>query len=469
MNLHEIILNIVNTASLILLTYFFIVSAVYLLLILLSSGKLRHSVDAAEHGIRLAGKYAKPISVIVPAYNEQETIIDNITSLLALNYPVFEIVVVNDGSKDDTLKRIIDHFGLRRTDMVPDMQIPCCEISATYASFEIPGLILVDKKNGGKADALNAGINISRYPLVCGIDADCIIEKDALLRIVRPFLQNEDTIAAGGIVRIANGCTIENGRLIKAKLPAKPIVIFQILEYFRAFLSSRIGWDQVNGLLIISGAFGLFKKSAVIETGGYKRTIGEDMELTLNLHDHFRSSKKKYHIDFVSDAVCWTQAPDSCKGLRTQRIRWHRGLIDSLSKHIHMLCNPSFGVIGMFSMPYFFFVEMSGPIVELVGYAILLLSAVNGSLSFFCLFVFIMAYLYGLFFTLSAILLEQYAYRRYSTWEVIKLIFFALLEQLSYRQITVLWRVSAFFNYRRGSRSWGTIKRTDFKGGNTDR
>ena len=461
----DIIRNIINITSIVLLIYFFIVSAIYVVLIILSAMRLRKSADAAENGIRLPGRYVKPISVIVPAYNEQATIIENITSLLALNYPVFEIVVVNDGSKDETLRTITEHFHLRRTTMVPELLLPCNDILATYASFEIPNLIVVDKKNGGKADALNAGINLSKYPLVCGIDADCVIEKDALLRIVRPFLQNEDTIAAGGIVRIANGCTIKDGRLIKAELPKKPVVIFQILEYFRAFLSSRIGWDQVNGLLIISGAFGLFRKSSVIEAGGYKRTIGEDMELTLNLHDYFRSHRRKYRIDFVSDAVCWTQAPDTIKGLKTQRIRWHRGLIDSLTRHIHMLVNPSYGVIGLFSMPYFFFVEMSGPLIELTGYVILLLSVISGALSYFFIFVFIMAYLYGLLFSLSAILLEQYAYRRYSTREILRLMLFALLEQLSYRQLTVFYRVSAFFNYRKGSRSWGTIKRTGFGAG----
>lgn len=458
----NVILNIINVTSIILLVYFFAVSAIYIVLIILSAHRLEKSADAAENGIRLPGRYVKPISVIVPAYNEQETIIDNIASLLNLNYPVYEIIVVNDGSRDETLSRIIEHFHLRRTRMVPELKLHCNDIIATYASFSIPGLVVVDKKNGGKADALNAGINISKYPLFCGIDADCVIEKDALLRIVRPFLQNEDTIAAGGIVRIANGCTINDGTLIKAELPKKPAVIFQILEYFRAFLSSRIGWDQINGLLIISGAFGLFRKSAVIEVGGYKQTIGEDMELTLNLHDYFRRHKKKYRIDFVSDAVCWTQAPDTLKGLKTQRVRWHRGLIDSLTKHIHMLCNPKCGVIGLFSMPYFFFVEMSGPLIELAGYAILLLSIISGALSYFFIFVFIMAYLYGLFFSLSAILLEQYAYRRYSTREILRLMLFALLEQLSYRQLTVFWRVSAFFNYKKGSRSWGSIKRTGF-------
>ncbi|MGY0374743.1 glycosyltransferase family 2 protein [Clostridium sp. JNZ J1-5] len=459
----DIVVDIISIYSRIILIYFFVISIFYIILILVSSRELRDFIKIINNDVTIISNYTKPISIVVPAYNEEETIIDNITSLLDLNYPEFEIIVVNDGSKDNTLKKIIDHFKLRKIDVDINMQINCNKIKNVYGSFIIPNLVVVDKENGGKSDALNAGINVSRYPLFCGIDADCIIEKNALLRIVKPFLKYEETVAVGGIVRIANGCNIKNGKLLEAKLPGEAIVRFQIIEYFRAFLTSRIGWDKINALLIISGAFGVFKKSAVVKVGGYSRTIGEDMELTLKIHEYFRKNKIKYKIDFTSDAVCWTQAPSKIKGLKTQRIRWHRGLTDSILRHKKMIFNPKYGTVGLLSMPYFLLVEMLGPVVEIIGYIMLIISILTGTLSNFFIFVFLMAYLYGILFSLSAILLEQFSYKRYNNIrEITKLVIYTFFEQFIYRQITVWWRVKSFFNFKKGSKQWGTIKRSSF-------
>lgn len=459
----NILINIISIYSIIILIYFFAISLFYIILILLSSRKLRDFIKVINNDVTIISNYTKPISVVVPAYNEEATIIDNITSLLNLNYPEFEIIVVNDGSKDNTLSKIIDYFKLRKIDVEINMQVPCKEIRGVYSSFIIPNLVVVDKENGGKADALNSGINLSRYPLFCGIDADCIIEKNALLRIVRPFLKYDDTIAVGGIVRIANGCTIKDGKLLEAKLPKQAIVRFQIIEYFRAFLTSRIGWERINALLIISGAFGVFKKSAVVKVGGYSTTIGEDMELTLKMHEYFRKNKLKYKIDFTSDAVCWTQAPDTLKGLKSQRIRWHRGLTDSLLRHKKMIFNLKYGTVGILSMPYFFLVEMLGPVIEMIGYVMLAISIITGTLSKFFIFVFLMAFLYGILFSLSAILFEEFSYKRYSGFkEITKLVIYSFFEQFIYRQITVWWRVISFFNFKNGSKHWGTIKRNSF-------
>jgi cellulose synthase/poly-beta-1,6-N-acetylglucosamine synthase-like glycosyltransferase len=459
----NILVYIISVYSKIILIYFFAISIFYIILILLSSKKLRDFIKIINNDVTIISNYTKPISVVVPAYNEEATIIDNITSLLDLNYPEFEIIVVNDGSKDKTLAKVIEHFKLRKIDVEINMQVDCKKIKGVYGSFVIPNLVMVDKENGGKSDALNAGINVSRYPLFCGIDADCIIEKNALLRIVKPFLKHEDTIAVGGIVRIANGCTIKDGKLLEAKLPKQAIVRFQIIEYFRAFLTSRIGWERINALLIISGAFGVFKKSAVVKVGGYSRTIGEDMELTLKMHEYFRGNKIKYKIDFTSDAVCWTQAPDTLKGLKTQRIRWHRGLTDSLLRHKKMIFNPKYGTVGLLSVPYFLLVEMLGPVIEMIGYVMLMISFITATLSKFFLFVFLMAFLYGILFSLSAILFEQFSYKRYNNVkEVTKLVIYSFFEQFIYRQITVWWRVSSFLNFKKGSKQWGTIKRSSF-------
>lgn len=459
----NILIDIVTIYSEMILIYFFVISFIYIALILVSSKELKNFVRIIKNEVTIISNYTKPISIVVPAYNEEETIIDNITSLLDLNYPEFEVIVINDGSNDNTLAKIIDYFKLRKIDLEINMQVNCKEIRGVYGSFEIPNLVVVDKLNGGKADALNAGINLSRYPLFCGIDADCIIEKNALLSIVKPFLKNEQTIAVGGIVRIANGSTIIDGKLIEAKLPREAMVIFQIVEYFRAFLTSRIGWEKINALLIISGAFGLFKKTAVVAVRGYSTTIGEDMELTLKMHEYYRKNKLKYKIDFTSEAVCWTQAPNTMKGLKSQRIRWHRGLVDSLMRHKHMMFNPRYGTVGVISMPYFVLVEMLGPVIEMIGYIMLLVAILLGILSKFFIFVFLMAYSYGILFSLSAILFEVLSYKRISSIkEITKLVVYSFFEQIAYRQITVWWRFSSFFNFKKGSKQWGTIKRSSF-------
>ena len=461
----NIIVNSIAIYSQIIFVYFFGISLFYVFLILISLGKLREFVKIINNDVTIISNYTKPISVVVPAYNEAATIIDNIISLLDLNYPEFEIIVVNDGSTDQTLAKTIEFFNLRKIDVEINMQVACNEIRGVYGSFEIPNLVIVDKINGGKADALNAGINLSRYPLFCGIDADCIIEKNALLRIVKPFLIHDDVVAVGGIIRIANGCTIKDGKLLEAKLPREAIVRFQIIEYFRAFLTSRIGWERINALLIISGAFGVFKKSALVAVGGYSTTIGEDMELTLKIHQYFRKNKRNYKIDFASDAVCWTQAPNNLKGLKSQRVRWHRGLTDSLLRHKRMLFNPKYGTVGMLSMPYFFMVEMIGPVIELFGYLLFMISIITGNVSSFFIFVFLMAFLFGILFSLSGIFFEEISYKRYSgVKEVSKLILFSFFEQFIYRQITVWWRVSSFLNFKKGSKEWGTIKRNTFSG-----
>jgi len=462
----DVIKALIGGFSSVIFAYFIIVNLFYMILIAISWDRLMEFIRIVNSDITLTSSYTKPISIIVPAYNEQETIIDNIKSLLELDYPLLEVIVVNDGSCDETLSRMLSHFKLRKIDLELNMQIYCNEIRGVYSSFEMPNLVVVDKVNGGKADALNAGINVSKYPLVCAIDADCVIEKDALLRIVKPFLKYDETIAVGGIVRIANGCEIRAGKLIRARIPKRSIEIFQIVEYFRAFLTSRVGWEAMNALLIISGAFGLFKKSAVVAVGGYQKTIGEDMELTLRMHEHYRRNDIPYKIEFASDAVCWTQAPDNLKGLKSQRIRWHRGLADALLKHNKMLFNLDYGKVGMLSMPYFFFVELIGPVIEAMGYIMLVISLCIGFLSEKFIYIFLMAFLFGILFSFSAIFFEQISYKRYNgVREILMLFAFSLLEQFVYRQLTVWWRVKAFWNYRKGRKQWGTIQRKSFEQG----
>ncbi|WP_353893637.1 glycosyltransferase family 2 protein [Proteinivorax hydrogeniformans] len=467
MGMNELIKTIIHHYSIGMLIYFLMVNLFYITIIILSLDRLKKFLKISGTDITAVSDYTKPISILVPAYNERETIIDSIQSLLDLDYPKFEIIVVNDGSKDDTLQRVISFYNLRRVNVELNNQVPSEHVRGVYSSFDRPNLVVVDKENGGKADALNAGINVSRFPLFCAIDADSFIEKKALIKVAKPFQKYSETIASGGIVRIANGCKIENGQLVKASLPKKMVEKFQVIEYFRAFLTSRVGWESLNSLLIISGAFGLFKKSAVIKVGGYKKTIGEDMELILRLHKEYIKEKIPYKISFASDAVCWTQAPDSLKGLKSQRLRWHRGLIDSMLKHKELLFNPRYGKVGMLSMPYFCLVEMLGPVIELVGYIILGLAIYYSVLSNVVLYIFLVAFLFGVLFSYSGILLEQLSYKRYNSLVEICLLFlYSLFEQVGYRQITVWWRFLAFLNFKKGSKQWGSIQRKSFtKGG----
>ncbi|OPH53503.1 glycosyl transferase [Paenibacillus ferrarius] len=406
-----------------------------------------------------------PISIIVPAYNEEATIVDNIKSLLALNYYEYEIIIVNDGSKDATRDKIIAEFDLKKVNQPVKKSLQTNEIVGIYRNANYERLILVDKENGGKADALNAGINLSTYPTFACIDADSILENDALIKLTMLFVENPETIAVGGIVRIANGSTIQNGKLVKMNLPKSKVAAFQIVEYLRAFLTGRTSLSKMNSVLIISGAFGAFNKKIVIECGGYKaNTIGEDMDIIMRLHKKMRDEKRKYKIKFLADPICWTQAPESLKDLRVQRRRWQIGLFDNLLSYKSMMLNPKYGTIGMVTLPYYWFFELIGPIIEFLGYIFIPLAYLFGLLEFNSFLIyFIIAFLLGSTLSMGSILLEQISFRKYTTFlDTMRLVAFALLENLGYRQLTILYRIEGIIKFRKGRHAWGTIKRKQF-------
>ncbi len=407
-----------------------------------------------------------PISILVPAHNEEKNIVETVRSLQLVNYGEFEIIVINDDSTDATLRNLIDAFELRRTDRVYRRSIPTRRIRGVYGSFTQPNLVVIDKVRGGKSDALNAGINLSRFPLFCSVDADSVIEDDALLRVVKPFMEHpEEMVAVGGIVRIANGCEVHEGRVSKIHLPVGALPILQVVEYLRAFLTGRVGWSVLRSLLIISGAFGIYKKSEVIEVGGYDSgSDTEDLELVVRLHENCRRKRKRYRIVFVPDPVCWTEVPGTLQVLRRQRNRWHRGLLQSLWLHRTMMLNPRYGLIGMVTFPYFVAFEMLGPFVEVLGYVTILLAALLGilDLRFFLLFV-TLAIFYGILLSVAAILLEEISFRRYPRWmELLKLLLFGVLENFGYRQLLSVFKVKAFFDFVRQRRGWGDMKRRGF-------
>jgi cellulose synthase/poly-beta-1,6-N-acetylglucosamine synthase-like glycosyltransferase len=449
-----------------ILLFFFAINTYYLVLTVAGfwrTLRVFKEVRRPDQRRLLRSPLTPPISVLAPAFNEEANVVDNVRSLLMLDYPLFEVILVNDGSSDRTLGCLVDAFDLRRSARSFDRVLPCQTIRGVYDSPTYPNLVVVDKKNGGKADALNAGLNLSLYPLFCAIDADSILEPDALLRLVRPFVDAPGvTIAAGGVVRVANGCEIHGGRVHQVRLPRRPLPLIQIVEYLRSFLFGRMGWSTGNSLLVISGAFGLFEKRAAVLAGGYATdSVGEDMELVVRMHRYRRDRRQAYRIGFVPDPICWTEVPVSFHVLRRQRTRWQRGLIDTLVRHRAMIGRPRYGSVGMVSLPGFVMFEMLSPLVELSGYVMLPVLWAFGLLSPAGAWIFfVLAIMYMVLVSALAVLLEDIAFRRYpSVLDLGRLLIGAVLENFGFRQLTVWWRVRAFWEYLRGDLSWGAMER----------
>src|SRR5581483_2159434 len=322
-----------------------------------------------------------------------------------------------------------------------------------------------DKENGGKADAINAGINAARYPLVCVIDADSLLEEHALAHTVLPFIEDPDTIAAGGIVRIANGCRVERGRVTAVHLPPSHLAMFQTVEYLRAFLAGRVALSAINGLLIISGAFGLFRRDVVVDIGGFRTdTIGEDMEIVARLQRIYRERGRRFRIVFQPEPTCWTEAPESPRMLAMQRNRWQRGTLQVLGSHARMLFNPRYGVIGLLAMPYYIIFEAAGPLIEMTGYVLTALAIPFGLLDWrFAELFFLAAVVYGALLSVAAVALEELSFRRYPrVSDLLRLAAYGVLENFGYRQLTTWWRIVGIVDYVRGKQGWGTMKRKGF-------
>ena len=408
-----------------------------------------------------------PVSIVIPAYNEEAVILESVRSLLDSHYGAFEVVVVNDGSTDRTLDALRDAYGLIPDRRVPRARLDTKPILGSYRSPLDKRLVVIDKQNGGsKADAINAGLCYSRYPLFLAVDADTLLDVDALPRLVREFQVRPETVALGGIVRIANGSTVEAGRVTEARTPRQLLVNLQIVEYLRAFLVGRTGWSRIGALLIVSGAFGIFRREEVIEAGGYDPdSFAEDAELVLRLHKLCRDRGRPYRIGFIADPVCWTEAPNSLETLSSQRDRWQRGLVQMLWQYRGMVGRPRYGAVGMFGLPYFVLFEALGPIVEVAGYAVITLSLALGwlplpmALAFFGVSVGL-----GMAFSFGALLIEERAFQRYRRWSCFgRLVFAAGFENFGYRQWHALVRVRASWSQlRRRPQVWGDMARTGF-------
>ncbi|MGH2940567.1 MAG: glycosyltransferase [Solirubrobacterales bacterium] len=406
-----------------------------------------------------------PVSILVPAYNEEPSIVASLRSLLKSQFIEFEVVVINDGSKDRTLGVLQEAFGLVEVGRVPRSNLPTQRVRAVYASPLEPRIIVIDKVNGGKADALNAGINHANFPLFCAIDGDSMLDAGALSRLVWEFQAAPETVAVGGIVRVVNGSTFEDGHLVEVRTSKNLLANLQIVEYLRAFLGGRVGWSKSGMLMIISGAFGLFRRDVCVEVGGYDpTTVGEDAELVLRLHRHQRERREPCRITFFPDPICWTECPEDLGTLVRQRDRWQRGLIEMIARHRAMLFRPRFGRIGSIAMPYFLVFELIGPTIECVGYVLFVLAVALGIIPLpFALAFLAIALTYGLVLTFLVILMEERAFRRYPGWrDLMRLAVCAVIENIGYRQLLALVRMRAWYTLARGNQHWGEMTRKGF-------
>lgn len=447
--------------------YYLASNLIYLVLLVIAllSSRAHHQHLASLRLERMKlSPLTPPITLIAPAHNEEASIIPSVRSLLRIDYPELEVVVVNDGSKDCTLDKLTHAYGLEPAHILYIPHIATAAVRGIYRSAREPRLLVVDKAPGGsKADAVNAGLNVATSPYTCVVDADSMLESDALLRIMVKILEDpKRVVAVGGIVRVLNGCELVGGKIRRVRLPKSPIVVIQVIEYLRAFLIGREAWARGNMLTIISGAFGVFRREVVLRVGGYRAdSIGEDFDLVARIHRKMREENRPYAIAFLPDPVCWTEVPPTLKSLARQRARWHKGLLDTLWPNRDMLFRRKYGRIGWLAFPYMWIFEFFAPILEILGLAAIALAGILGLLSrtFFIEFL-VYGYLFAAMISVGAVLQEEVTYRRYNDWrDVARLILFCFLEQIPYRQMHLIWRLQGIWQYSRGDVIWRPVER----------
>lgn len=445
------------------LFWYYLLSNIFYLLLLVAAwvANLRHRRRIA--GLRLEtlekSPFTPPISILVPAHNEQDGIVESVRSLLALDYPELEVIVINDGSTDHTLLELHAAFALRPANLLYVARVRSAPVRALYASDWDARLLVLDKAGiGTKSDAINAGLNAATSPYVCIIDADSILERDALLRLMAQiFSEPAPMIAAGGIVKILNWNRVENGVVTAIRVPRRPVEALQVVEYLRAFFIGREAWGCLNLLPIISGAFGLFRRDLLLQVGGYRtRAIGEDMDVVVRLHRHLLEQGRKYRIGFVPEPTCWTQVPSTLHGLARQRARWQKGLLDVLWPNRDMLFRRRYGLIGSLVLPYLWIFELLAPVIEVIGYSTILTAALAGMLSRTFLVQFaIFGYAFATMISIGSVVQEEVTYRRYNKWtDVGRLLLYCFVEHFPYRQINMVWRLQGMWQYLRGRVTW---------------
>ncbi|HXF96174.1 MAG TPA: glycosyltransferase [Gemmatimonadales bacterium] len=451
-----------------LLLYFLGLNSFYAVLLIYAIPEIWEQTRLAEDddfGRLMRSDILPPVAILVPAYNEAASIVASVTALLTLEYRTYEVIVINDGSKDDTLEVLREGFDLYEVPPAMPVVIKTARVRGYYRSRTRARLLVIDKENGGKADALNAGINAARWPYVIAVDADTLIEPDALLRMMRPFMLGADIAAAGGTVRVANDCEIRSCRVAVPRVPRRFLPGVQVVEYLRAFLFGRLGWNRLGGNLIISGAFGMFSRRHLLDIKGYRtHSVVEDLDLVIRLRRHLREHGQPDFMPFIPDPVAWTEVPETTTLLSRQRERWHKGLIASMWQHRRLLFRPRYGRLGMLAMPFFFFGEMLAPVVEVFGYVITGAGVLFGLIDWpFAQLFFLVAWGYGMLLSLWAVALEELSFRRYRRMgDLFRLLVYATLENFGYRQWTVFWRMRAFWTVFTRGRTWGEMARKGF-------
>lgn len=453
------------------LGYFVVLNSTYLLLLVVATGDVvsycrRRGVSSDF--AHFTSPLTPAVSVIVPAFNEEAGIVQSVRALLAQRHPEFEVVVVDDGATDDTFGVLQQAFGLRETPRVVSQLVPTLgPVLSVHVPADGTPLTVVRKEGRGrKTDALNVGINVSRNPLLCMVDADAVLDPDALLRVFTPFVEDPRVVATGGAVRAVNDSVVDRGHLEEPRLPRRWLARVQVVEYLRAFLFGRSGWSRLRALLIISGAFGGFRREDVIAVGGYDHTsIGEDADLVVRLHRLCRDEDRDYRIVFVPEPVCWTEVPESRAVLARQRKRWSHGLGDTLSRNRSMFGRPRYGPVGTVAMPYYTAFELFGPVIELLGLVTLVLGLALGVIdTTFAVLFLLLAFGYGILLSVAAIAIDQLSFHRYDRWRDLgPTLVAAVAENIGYRQLHCWWRLQGAWTAVRGrEREWGSMERRGF-------
>ncbi|MGD9903186.1 MAG: glycosyltransferase [Vicinamibacterales bacterium] len=461
----EAVARPVDTA---VLVYFCLLNLCYLVLLVAAVAEMRRTrneaVGISDH-IVVGSRLAPTISILAPAYNEEATIAASVQSLLTLDYPNLEVVVVADGCKDDTIGVLRREFALVEVYRAYAPRVATKGVVALYRSLRHANLLVVDKLNGGKADALNVGLNLASGELVCAIDADTLIERGALVRLMRPMLVDPGVVATGGTIRPVNAVVTRHGSVVDVNVPRHWLAGIQVVEYLRAFLLGRLGLNRLGGNLIISGAFGLFRREPMIAAGGWLHdTVGEDMELVVRLRRLGYERGTARDVVFVPDPTAWTEVPESVAVLGRQRDRWHRGLTDTLWRHRRLIGNPRYGAMGLVVFPYFVVVELLAPVVEALGLFMLAATLAVGLVDrTFAILFFALAVGIGLVLSVATLLLDQASFLRYrKPADLAWLLAWAVVENLGYRQLTVYWRLRGLVKYLRGRSDWGAMTRKGF-------
>ena len=472
--MRDVVAFILNAFNGFVLVYFIVLNTSYLVLIWLAATMTKHRVqrdDTAALEDILTSPLTPSISVIIPAWNEEAFIVDSAQAALRLRYPDHEVVIVDDGSTDSTFERLRTAFDLVEVTPIDDSDVP---LRGAIRSVHVPAsgdrLTVVRKENAGtRADAVNAGVNAASQQLVCFVDADSLLEADALLRTVQPFVDDPDRIVAtGGVILALFGCEVIDVEVVDARQPTTWVARIQVIEYLRSFLLGRTGWSRLGALMIISGAFGLYRRDIVVELGGLDdESLGEDFDLLMGVHRHLMDRDVDYRVAYVPDPVCWTEVPNSVKVLRTQRKRWSHGLAQVLWKYRGMMFRPKYRRVGSVGMPYYVAFELLGPVIELVGLVVVIAGLSFGLINVpLALLFFSVAILYSILVSVASLVVEEINFHRYERWRDLGTGFVvAFIENLGFRQFHAFWRLEGLWAaVRRSDAGWGEMTRTGFQG-----